>query len=207
MRILGESSEDEMIFTFLHAELRSERFGAKLREALDSLHFSPTLIEHADLSNAAENAARLRLLSAFRGYGQNQGLFEHFPANVRWQHVALTPAELLRVKYISYSYWNELSNGTRLPTEAAKTIRAGRVVFGVPNDRFLHIANVLQGGHQFPPLIVVRAAEGTDLVVLEGHVRLTVYALVPNKIPDEAQILLGTAPVFTNWFADQDPAP
>ena len=103
------------------------------------------------------------------------------------------------VTYIDYSYWNEISNGTRLPTEAAKTIRSGRPIFEMSTEGFLRIAVALRRGATFSELILVRAAVGSDIVVLEGHVRLTVYALVPELIPSQVIALLGTSPDFKGW--------
>ncbi len=199
MRLVADITEHEMVATFLRAELSSERFGPELVQLLHRAAVPPTVIEHPDVTNPDENAYRIRLLGEFRGYGQNRGLFEHFPSHVTWQRVALTPRELLQVKYIDYSYWNELSNGTRSPLEAAKTIRAGRTIFGVSNDGFLRAADALRHGAVFPELILVRPAVERPMVVLEGHVRLTVYALVPESIPSDVTVLLGTSPDIIHW--------
>ena len=199
MRLIAEITEHEMVATFLQAEIRSERFGPDLAQLVHRDGMSPTVIEQPDLMNADENAYRLRLLGEFRGYGQNRGLFENYPSHVTWQRVALTPEELLQVKYIDYSYWNEISNGTRLPTEAAKTIRSGRPIFEMSTEGFLRIADALRRGATFPELILVRAAVGSDIVILEGHVRLTVYALVPELTPSQVIALLGTSPDFKGW--------
>ena len=51
-----------------------------------------------------------------------------------------TPAELTKVRYIEYDYWDELSGGTRLAVDAAARIRAGVTPFGVPNGLVLAIA-------------------------------------------------------------------
>ena len=42
-----------------------------------------------------------------------------FPHDVRWEWMAITPAELATVRYIDYDYWVELSGGTRLAAGAA----------------------------------------------------------------------------------------
>ena len=107
--------------------------------------------------------------------------------------------EMLSVRYIDWSYWLELSGQTRLPTEAAARIRAGRQAFGVPNDGALALANDLAHGLRWPPLIVVSAhPEGGD-VVLEGHVRLTAMALAAEALPNEIETLRGVSPGMTRW--------
>ena len=199
MRLVADITEHEMVATFLRAELDSERFGHQLARLLQRDAVSPGIITHPDITDPEENAYRIRLLGEFRGYGQNREMFVQFPSHVIWQRVALTPAELLQARYIDYDYWNELSNGTRSPLEAAKTIRAGRTIFGVANDAFLRGADALRHGIVFPELILVCPAVERPMVVLEGHGRLTVYALVPELIPADVTVVLGTAPDVIHW--------
>jgi hypothetical protein len=200
MHVLAGSSEDEMIAVFLQAEQRSERFGAALARLLAHDRGDPVIVAAPDLRDPATNAYRRQLLGAFRGYGRDERLFEGFPADVECQWVALTPDELFRVRYIDYSYWNALSGGSRLPRDAAPFIRAGGLVFGTMDTRgFLAIAEALLMGATFPPLILVRAGEMAPLVLLEGHVRLTAYALAPECVPAELTVLLGTSSGFLRW--------
>jgi hypothetical protein len=46
---------------------------------------------------------------------------------------------------------------------------------------------------------VCTAGEGEPLVLLEGHVRLTAYALAGGWAPDEIGVLLGTSPRMAEW--------
>lgn len=131
-----------------------------------------------------------------RGYGQDHELFRFFPDHVRWVRAILTPSELARVRYIEYSYWNEISGGSRLPADAALRIRSGVEAFGVSNERSFTAASAVSRGEAFPPLIL--AGERPDaLVCLEGHLRLTGYALA--GYPVEAECLIGTAPMMSRW--------
>ncbi len=141
MYVIADITEHEMVATFLRTEISSDRFGREIVRLLDRDAVSRAIIEHPDVTNPDENAYRTRLLGEFRGYGQSRDMFEQFPSGVIWQRVAMTPAELLRAKYIDYDYWNELSNGTRSPLGAAETIRAGRTIYGVSNDPFLVAAD------------------------------------------------------------------
>ena len=200
MRVLAASTEDEMIALFLRAELDSERFGAELARLLTDDGRDPAVVAVPDLQDPVVNAYRRQLLGQFRGYGRNERLFEGFPDDVRWQRVALTRDEVFEVKYIDYSYWNELSGGSRLARDAAPFIRAGGLIFGtMDTSGFEHIAEALCAGAVFPPLIVVRTNDTAPLVVLEGHVRLTVYALAPERVPTELEVLLGISPGFVHW--------
>jgi hypothetical protein len=47
-------------------------------------------------------------------------------------------------------------------------------------------------------LIAVRAP-GSYLVLLEGHVRLTAYALFPRYLPPELEIYLGESARMADW--------
>ncbi|MGW7539608.1 hypothetical protein ACWGKQ_00570 [Streptomyces sp. NPDC054770] len=196
MRILGMSSEDEMVACFLGGELTSPRFGPNLRSHLAAAGRTERLLTHPDVTDAGANSARRALLAATRGYGEDRDLFENFPAHVTWTRALLTPDEMARVRYIDYSYWVELSGGSRRPADAAVRIRAGLRAFDVPNERFLDAAHALGRGERFAPLILVGERQD-DLVCLEGHLRLTAYALA--GFPTGIECLIGTAPAMARW--------
>jgi hypothetical protein len=196
VRVIGDSGEDEMVACFLLGELTSRRFGAGIRQALAAVGESEHLLTDADLADPVANRARRDLLGATRGYGENRDVFEDFPARVRWIRAVLTPDELARVRYIEYSYWNELSGGSRLPGDAVKRIQAGVRVFGVSNRRFITAARAVRRGEPFSPLILAGRRRDT-LVCLEGHLRLTAYALA--GFPVEVECLVGTARATDRW--------
>jgi hypothetical protein len=196
MRILRSSSEDEMIAVFLRGELPAERYGAATEQALVNARADRRVVEEPDLSDSAANALRRRLLSEVRGYG-GVGLFHGFPGDVRWEWAAFALEELMAVRYIEYSYWVELSGGTRLPTDGARRLREGVEPYGVPSDGFFELADELTAGARFSPLILVDGPSG--LVVLEGHARLTAYALQPTAVPPELEVLVGTSPSMSRW--------
>jgi hypothetical protein len=100
------------------------------------------------------------------------------------------------VRYLEYSYWNEISGGTRLPADAARRIEAGVEAFGVPNERFLVAATAVARGERFPPLILV-GEQSDELVCLEGNLRLTGHALA--EFPVKVACLVGTAPTMSHW--------
>lgn len=196
MLVLGPGSEAEMIACFLGAELTSTRLGPAIRSALAANGQSECLLTRPDLGDANENAARRALLALTRGYGEHRELFGVFPDEVTWTRAELTPAELAAVRYMDYSYWIELSGGTRLPADAAKRIRAGHRAYGIPNDAAVEAGRAAQAGVRFPPLILVGETHG-NLVCLEGHLRLTGYALAGFRAAVEC--LLGTAPDMGRW--------
>lgn len=185
-----------MVACFLRGELTSPRFGAATRRALAAAGQFEDVVTDADLADPKANGVRRGLLAVTRGYGENRELFEGFPGGVQWIRAVLTPEELTRVRYIEYSYWNELSGGSRLPGDAAARIRMGVRVFGVSNGRFLAAACAVRRGERFSPLIVV-GPRPDALVCLEGHLRLTAYALA--GFPVGVECLVGTAPELGRW--------
>jgi hypothetical protein len=194
--VLGASSEDEMVACFLGGELSSRRFGPNLRSLLAEAGHPERLLTHPDLSDPAANSARRALLAAARGYGEDRDLFENFPPHVTWTRALLTAEEAARVRYLDYSYWTELSGGSRRPTDAAARINAGLPAFDVPNEPFVTAAHALTTGEEFPPLILVGETQD-DLVCLEGNLRLTAHALV--GFPTAVECLVGTAPAMGRW--------
>ncbi|MFF2147133.1 hypothetical protein [Kitasatospora sp. NPDC058190] len=196
VRVLGRSSEDEMVACFLNGELSSRRFGQNLRSHLAAAGQAEQLLTRPDLFDAGANFARRALLAAVRGYGENRDLFENFPAHVTWTRALLSTDEAVGVRYLDYSYWVELSGGSRRPTDAAARIRAGLRAFDVPNEPFVDAAQALIDGERFPPLILVGETQD-NLVCLEGHLRLTAYALV--GFPSDIECLIGTAPTMGRW--------
>ncbi|MEU6479140.1 hypothetical protein ABZ858_20080 [Streptomyces sp. NPDC047017] len=190
------SSEDEMVACFLGGELSSRRSGQNLRSHLAAAGQVEQSLTHPDLSDAGANRARRALLAATRGYGENRGLFENFPAHVRWTRALLTAGEAAGVRYLDCSYWVELSGGSRRPADAAARVKAGLRGFAVPNEPFVEAAPALARGECFPPLVLVGESQD-DLVCLEGQLRLTAYALV--GFPAGIECLIGTSPAMGRW--------
>jgi hypothetical protein len=68
-----------------------------------------------------------RVLDRHRGWLERIGLFQGLPRDLEWTLVALTPEEVLAMRYIDCHWWLELSDGTRDPRVAADRIRRGLV--------------------------------------------------------------------------------
>jgi hypothetical protein len=204
MRPLRPGSEAEMAALFLRTELFSDRYGAGIRALLKRDGVPEHVVTAPDLGDDAENEARLRLLTAHRGYCTRTEIFGDFPDDVRWRWMAVTPAELATVRFIDYDYWIELSGGSRLAADAAPRIRAGVAPFGVPSEGLLRLARDFAAGARFPPLILATAGSpdelaALDLVVLEGHSRLTALMLARDHLPPELEVLVGFSATMTSW--------
>jgi len=87
----------------------------------------------------------------------------------------------------------------RKAVDGARNVTAGMVVFGVQSSRLVYMANELQRGAQFRPLILVAKDADAYLVVMEGHVRLTAYLIAPEYIPTKLEVILGYSEQLTEW--------
>lgn len=181
MKIVRGSSEEEMILAFLSAELESQRFGEDIKETLKKLGAGEELILNRDLSCPEENRLRREVLGKWRGYGRNDGMFERFPNILRWDYALLEEEDIDKIRYINYSYWNELSQNTGLAREAAKTIESGTTIFGISNQPFLQGRDYLLKGNSFRPMILITGGDD-QYTIVEGHSRMTVYGLLPEKL-------------------------
>ncbi len=174
----GPATEDEMVLAFLQAEIRSSRYGSIIQRTLAQLGWKNSLIENPNLADEVENAQRRELLS-YRGYLRREGLFTRFPLDVLWRRVDLEPTDLQVIRYIKDTVtatpnWTNLSNGTRLVCEGARSVRqqSSNPLF----QQIVAIAEEIRNGVRFPALIAAQHDKG-NLVLIEGHSRATAYVL------------------------------
>ena len=167
-----------MVLAFLKEELDSSRFRGPILKALNEAGASERLILEGDIASEGQNVLRSRVLGLFRGYPDRE-IFEHYPPNVAWKYATFDADDLDRLRYVDYSYWNELSKGTSSPVQAAETIRQGEEIYGLSNQYFWEGKERLVQGRTFPPLIVLTCGNEKYLI-LEGHCRATAYALLPE---------------------------
>lgn len=138
-----------------------------------------SIILSVNLNNTYENIARKKLLGEFRGYGLNRELFENFPNEIQWSLCNFVSCDLNNIRYIDYSYWNELSKGTHSPLTAAQTILNGIEIYGQSNVGFVKAAEYIRSGGKFPRPILL-TSDFEHFVIVEGHLRITAYALMPE---------------------------
>lgn len=177
-----------MVAVFLGAEITSERYGPQILDILARLGQSRALIEDPDTRDDAANALRRRALAACRRYPDGD-VFTGMPADVSWHYAALTPSELATVRYIDYPYWTGFSGGNRLAADGAR--RLGPLRDQLPGTTYRQIAENLRDGRLPPPIIVLGEPGPANLVVIEGHKRLTGLLVCPQWLPAELQVLLG----------------
>ena len=176
-----------MVAVFLAAETASERYGPQIAEFLTRLGQPLSVVERPDRH---ANTVRRQVLAGYRGYPDGD-VFTGMPADVAWHHAALTPAELATVRYIDYPYWTDFSGGTRLAADGAR--RLGPWQHMPPWTIHRQIAENLRTGKLPPPIILISEPGLANLVVIEGHKRLTVMLACCQLLPAEIEVLLGIA--------------
>lgn len=200
MEILRQSSEDEMISEYLKAEYSSNRFSEDIQEAMQKLSLSENIVLSPDLHNISENTQRRALLGTFRGYGLNQSMFERFPNVTDWFLCSFSKEDLEKIRYIDYSYWNELSGGTKLPIDAVRTIHKGVLIYGQSNEGFINAASYIRNGGAFSKMFFL-TADFEKYVIVEGHQRMTAYAIEPDYF-NNIEVVVGKCDSneLNNWM-------
>jgi hypothetical protein len=207
MKILKPSTEHEMVSKFLKMELDSKRFGDEIKTVLSDLNIKSEIITNGNLFSEDENNLRAVILNRTRGY-KHEVIFENYPTFINWYWAVFNKDDLNKILYIEYSYWNELSNYTGSPLEAAKTILSGRTVYDVPNDSAVESALMLRNGYTFPPMIFLTDTDESRYIILEGHGRMTAYGLVPELF-NNVSVLLGYCKheELNKWYGVMPPRP
>jgi len=190
--------EDEMVLDFLQAEFFSSRFSKFIQGLIQKNKVDERIIIEPNLKSTRENNIRKSVLKDFRG-DSTKWLFTGLPADTKWYTKELLRNEILKIQYSTYTYWMTLSNNTRSPVEAAKMIKSGQEIYGQPNDLFWDIARDIKKGKKFARLICLTTSKNAPLILMEGHSRLTAYALLPNYIPDKLEVIVGISPNMSSW--------
>jgi hypothetical protein len=196
MQIVEKVSETEMVAIFLRTEITSSRFGKNILRILERNDVDRKIIDKPNIKDANENKRRAALLGEFRGYKRNEEIFLNFPDDARWYRVLLNREDLLKVKYMNYSYWNDISGGSRLVADAAKRIFSGEI----ENDEgFRAAAEAVRNGKLFEEIILVSENERSDLILLEGHLRATAYLMSLEYLPPQVSAIVGYSEKVAVW--------
>lgn len=183
-----------MVAEWLKSEMWSPRFGKSLRKVLRKFKQGQKLINQPNLKNKKENLLRKKILFSYR-----RETLKNFPKKILWQKVTLNLYDLQKIKYINYSYWNELAGDSRLAKDAVENLDKGKVVFGQNNRQFQQAARHVRKHGWFPKLILIADRPGGQVIVLEGHLRLTAYLMEPDGIPNNLIAIIGYALGFSSW--------
>jgi hypothetical protein len=111
---LGEVQEQEMLLTFLRAEIEAPRYREYYLAAMGYIGGSrQRLIDDADLANDYDNSDREKLLGMVRGYKQDTMLFAGFPRETAWRRARITLTEL-NTQYANFPTLLELASSRRV---------------------------------------------------------------------------------------------
>jgi len=199
MKILNDITEDEVTAIILQYNLNSFRFKNELKELLRQQKLDMKIITNPDLKDGTENALRRKFVQSLDGSGVGGYLAKDFPNDVAWKKTQINKADLQKIKYIDYSYWNELTYHTRLVRDGAESIKKGVIIFNESNQSFWDAFEALRQGKKFPAPILVTKNDDSDLVVIDGHLRLTVYLLDERYTPNEIEAIVGYSENFSLW--------
>lgn len=182
MKTIRTSSPDEAVLVWLQAELKSKRFQNDLQKSLEKYEINAQIITSPSLSDVSENGLRLKVLKDYRDW------FEDDVYVYNWKLVELSTSDIKTLRYIDYSYWNELSDNTHLVGVAAENVERGKVIFDVSNAHFFELAKAAEAGTQFAPIVVIEKEQGLEIV--EGHARATGY-LLANSSTEPLRAIIG----------------
>ena len=195
MKILERVAEHNMVSAFLKAEIDSPRWGQHILRQLDDAKLPRSLVDTPDLENNQENGTRVQLLN-YRGYNQNDFLFAGFPHATEWHTALLDVTDLKRLKVMNQEPWIQFSGGSRVAWDAAQNFISAKITNEVKTD----ISNAIKrlgSGISFPEIILVGESPESDLIVLEGHVR--VMALLTSEREVEATAIVGVSQHMSKW--------
>jgi hypothetical protein len=204
--LIEPATEDEMVLAFLRAELDSPTYPssdntAGVRFWVAQRDLDPSLIEHGDATDAAENTKRLTVLGDWRGYRRNTLLFDGFPSDVEWHRGALTPEELGQARYTVFPPWPDFSNGERTVSAGAANVGKTPHLSHDPSPAILAIADrITTGSAPAEPPILVGPPDTSvsELVLVEGYKRATAYVYVGGSA--EIAVLVGFTERLREWL-------
>jgi len=207
MRKIKSSNENEMVYEFLKMEINSDRHRKSIESVLKEMQVSKDIIVNGNIISEQENTLREEILRSFRGW-RNSKLFENFPIEIEWVWTEFDREDILKIMYIEYSYWNELSYYTGSPLEAAKYVLSGKPLYDMPTNGAIKDAQWLIKGNKFPPMIFLTDESEERYVILEGHGRMTAYGLVPVLF-QKVSVLLGYCKreELAKWYGEMPNRP
>jgi hypothetical protein len=196
MQSLEPVSADYMVASFLRAEIDSPRNGKFVAEHLTANAATRQLVDSPDLEDPRENRQRAAVLRS-RGY-PDAFLFAGLPADVIW-HIGLASRDEIRCfRYAAYKDWWALSSGTGRVSDGAAGV--DRVEMGLNiNQQIRDDADVIRGGAERGPLIVVAETPDSVRVLLDGCARATAYALAGDDGPSEVPVIVGLSERILEW--------
>ena len=184
-----------MIAAFVAAEVDSRRFRERLLAEASALGFTDGVLRVRDTSVPERNDRRRELLVRYRGWGTDRSVFGGLPTHdVEWWAATITWEGLRHVDVIEYM--RELCPG--LPTRRLLDL----VELGITPAEDADVAATAEaiGSGRVPvdPILVAEPGLGR-FVILEGHTRLSAYALVGAAVAPSIDVIVGVTARAAEW--------
>ena len=193
MRIVGPSSEDEMIASFIRAGFDSPRERNALAQACNALGLSEPAARSLNITDPALNGLRRDVLTSWFGWGKYESVFGGMPDDIQWMWAELTEQDLRECVYtIKWSF--EADYGTRQLARVVEINRARNA------ETFsTQILDALRSGQIIEPPMLLTDSDMERLVILEGHNRLEAFLFDPTQVTFPLRVFLGTSPRICEW--------
>jgi hypothetical protein len=201
---LGVASDDQVILSWLQAEIDSPPFQSYLiGDPPKPSHLARglALARNPDLDSAEHNAERRRIIASAHGFGRGALIFAGLGDDITWHRVRATIGEVAAMLYSNRnSTWTTLAPATRTVAEGAAN--AARVFAG--DDTNMHILSLARTICHADPapalaeLICLRLPDGA-IGVLEGHTRATAMVLEGHTLPNGVDAYIGDSPSINSW--------
>jgi len=201
MRLIQPSSADEMVASFLRAEIDSDVWGAgNVVPRLAAHGWPETLVRQPDLTDPQANRDRAQLLGEYRGWQTGTYLFGGFPADVVWHQAEMDRAEVAEVLGARFPTWLELSGVSRRVADSASATVVGPILNRDAANmarRANLVARRYREGELLEPPIVVATMSANAIVAVEGHTRLVAWAVAER--PEPLRVILGLSDRISEW--------
>ncbi len=201
---LGVASDDQVILSWLQAEIESPPFQTYLiGDPPKPTHLARALAlaRNPDLENAQQNVERRRIIASAHGFGRGALIFAGLADDVVWHRVRASISDVAEMLYSNRNAaWTTLAPATRKVAEGAAN--APRVYAG--DDTNMHILALASTiCHAYPApvlseLICLRLPDG-GISVVEGHARATAIVVEAHRFPDGVEAYIGDSPTIGNW--------
>jgi hypothetical protein len=102
----------------------------------------------------------------------------------------------MKVKYLKCEPWIELSGGSRITRDAVRRLNEGKVTHEVLG-RILCVKDLIDRGVLFPEVILVGESINGELIIIEGHVRITAFLM--SGLETELAAIVGSSKNISEW--------
>jgi hypothetical protein len=204
MENLGPASDDQVILSWLQAEIDSRPFQSYLiGDPPKPSHLARglALARNPDLDNAEHNAERRRIIASAHGFGRGALIFAGLEDDIKWRRVRASIADVAAMLYSNRNAtWTTLAPATRTVAEGASN--ASLVFAG--DDTNMHILSLARTiCHSEPAVflseLICLRLPGGGISLLEGHTRATAMVLEGHRLREGVEAYIGDSASINSW--------